>query len=337
MLPAAGSGRTFAPVFSNYMMFKKHIFLFLLLSLSLKAGAMDVYFSFAGKTIHLADSSSAAALILPPDAYTRELTPFDLSIRLNRDSAVMTDYLDTAAAQVRNWSPAEEQQLLSIFNALDVLVKDSGYSLPLPDTIHMIRSGTREEFGAEGYTRGNRILLNSNVLPLSRQLVAHELFHVISRLNPKWRDDIYGIFHFLPCNNIVYKPAMGNRVITNPDCPYLMHYIRAEVNGRKQDMALVLYSGSGYKQGNTINDYARLGLLALEGKGKKKHPVVQDGKALIYELDQVPDFFRQVGKNSAYILHIEELCAEHFAALCSGNTLPEPEYLNRMSTVLKRK
>lgn len=319
------------------MAFKKYISFLLFLILAGSVRATDIYFSFAGKTVHMADSASAAALVLPPDNYTRELSPFDLAIRLNREGSQESDYLAAAAANVQDWREGEELQLRNIFRHLDSLLQSAGYYFPLPDTLHLISSGTKEEFGAEGYTRNNMILLNTSVLPLSRQLVAHELFHVMSRYHPKWRDAMYAVFHFKPCNNISYKPAFSGKVITNPDCPYLMHYITVPIDGKKQDLSLVLYSGIDYKSGGSINDYARLGLLALEGKAQKKKPVLQkNGQPLVYELDQVPDFFNQVGKNSAYILHIEELCAEHFAALCSGQQLPQPEYLHKMAGLLKR-
>ena len=50
-------------------------------------------FAFAGSTVELLDSVEAATLNGTSDFYTRALTPFDLSIRLNKPGAVEADYL----------------------------------------------------------------------------------------------------------------------------------------------------------------------------------------------------------------------------------------------------
>lgn len=291
-------------------------------------------FRFGNCTVILPDSSTAAALNLPSDAYTKLLTPFDLSIRMNQPVATELDYLNTAASGVHSWTAAEQELIQKTFDTMSLQLTASKLKLPLPDTLYLIRSDTKEEFGAEGYTRANRIMLNTNVLPVSGHLVAHELFHVLSRLHKTWRDSVYAVFHFVRCNNIDYKPLVP-RAITNPDCPYLMNYIRVTIDGKPQDVTLLLYAQSDYTPGKTINDYAQLGLLALSGKDKKKKLLLKEGQPVIYSLEQVPDFFRQVGNNSAYILHIEELSAEHFAALVNGDTMKQPEYLEGMKLVLQ--
>jgi hypothetical protein len=36
------------------------------------------------------------------------------------------------------------------------------------------------------------------------------------------------------------------------------------------------------------------------------------------------------------VLHIEEICAEHFAALVTGKGLKEPKYVESLAEVLKK-
>jgi hypothetical protein len=50
----------------------------------------------------------------------------------------------------------------------------------------------------------------------------------------------------------------------------------------------------------------------------------------------VPDYARQIGRNTPYTIHPEEILAENFALLVRGETdVPSPEVLRRMEDVLR--
>lgn len=293
-------------------------------------------FSFSGSKVVLADSAAAAASNSQSDEYTRVLGLFDLQIRLGREGALSEkDYLALAASQTRNWTAAEAQQLEQAFASVDSFLSAHKISLKLPPEIMVVKSECGEELGAEGYTRGNRIMLHiSGRQAIDVHLVAHELFHVYSRFQEKKRDELYAVFGFKRCNRIDVAKAMNGRVITNPDCPFLEHFITVDLE-KPTDMTLLLYSKSGYKPGLGLGDYVNVGLLALDGKNRVKTPVVKGGRGVVYELDTVPDFFRQVSSNTGYVLHPEEIAAEHFAMLASGMQLQQPEFGARIIETLQ--
>ena len=74
---------------------------------------------------------------------------------------------------------------------------------------------------------------------------------------------------------------MNNQVITNPDCPFLTHYITVEKDGSPQDVTLMLYSKKGFEPGLTMGDYMNVGLLALTGSDAQKKPLLRDGRPLV--------------------------------------------------------
>lgn len=304
---------------------------FILASVSTNAQQL---FRCANSVVVLLDSAQAASLNTTPDDYTREHTSFDLAIRLGHPTSKEEEYLQKAGQSVRNWPTAERQQLRKAFGSLDSVVRSAGLNLHMPDTIKMIKTTGAEEFGAEGWTRTNRIMLNTSAQPISLHLVAHELWHVISRYNPDVRNKAYAVFHFKPCNNIVYKPALNNKVITNPDCPYLLNYITVDVAGKPQDVALILYSKTDFQPGYTMDNYASIGLLGLTGDDMHKQPLLKEGKPVIYEISDVPDFLTQIGTNTQYIIHIEEITAEHFAALITGKKVPQMKYVEGVRKAL---
>lgn len=299
--------------------------------------AKSITFSCAGKVIALLDSTEAAIISQKPDVYTNEHTAFDLSIRFDKAEGIREkDYLSASAKNVRNWPMEEQEQLKQAFASIDLYVKTTGVQLHLPDTVKMIKTTAAEEFGAEGFTRENRIMLNTDAQPISLHLIAHELWHVISRMNPDLRNNAYSVFHFKPCNKIIYKPAMSNHVITNPDCPYLMHYTTVTIEGQKRDVALMLYSKNDFQSGYNLDQYIAIGLLALTGDDEHKVPVLKDGKAVVYELTEPTDLLSQIGANTQYVLHVEEITAEHFAALIADEKLPQMEYVMGVKAALMK-
>lgn len=294
-------------------------------------------FPFAGSTVELLDSAEAAALNGISDAYTNALTPFDLAIRLNNPTgATEADYLRRAAAAVHNWPANEAADLQRAFSGVETALAAHEITLPLPHSIQLIKTDGTEEFGAEGYTRGARIMLNTTAEPSSVHLVAHELFHVVSHANPGLRDRVYLEFGFRPCAPIAVAKALDGRGITNPDCPVLEHYINLADGKVLKSYALVLYSKQGYKAGGSLGDYAAVGLLELTGTEKKKAPLMDGGKAVVHELGEVPALFKEIGTNTQYLLHPEEISAEHFAMLVAGEEAREPQFLERVEAVLRK-
>jgi hypothetical protein len=299
--------------------------------------AGTTHFYSLGSVIVIADSAYGANETMKPDEYTRALTSFDLSIRLGTPGPhTERQYREADAANISSWPTTETEQLRSAFEAINAYLAKERIKLNLPDTIILIKTNGKNEFGAEGWTRRNRIYLNTGAQPIGAHLVAHELFHVLSRHDPETRDAVYAIFDFKPCNNIDYKQAMHNRVITNPDCPFLMHYVTVPVKGKPTDVALMLYSKNDYSAGFRMDENMAVGLLALSGDAKNKKPVVQSGEAVVYEFEEAPELFNHISTNTDYVLHIEEICAEHFAALVTGKGLKEPKYVESLAEVLKK-
>ena len=319
-------------------MFKRIVpfLLMLLLSSSMYAGA-SLTFPFAGSTVELLDSAGAAAVNSRSDAYTKALQPFDLQIRLGKDKAAEKDYLARSASQVRNWPVEEQEALKKAFAEIEAFLNANNIKLALPPTIQMIKTAGKEEFEAEGYTRENRIMLCTGPQQkVTTHLVAHELFHVYSRLNEKKRDEIYAIFGFKKCNRINTAAAMQNRLITNPDCPFIEHYITVPVAGKPKDMVLQLFSQKDYHETYNLGDYMNVALLEVAGNDKNKKPVMQSGAGKVYQIDEVPGLMKQISSNTPYILHPEEISAEHFALWVIGQQVPEPEFFDRLKAALAK-
>jgi hypothetical protein len=292
-------------------------------------------FPFQDCTIELLDSAGASEATSHSDAYSKALTPFDLQIRTGKPSDVFEkDYLALAAANALTWNDDDQTKLQKSFEEIALFLKENDIHLNLPKTIQLLKTAGAEEFGADGYTRENRIMLCvKGGQEITTHVVAHELFHVFSRFNSSTRDKVYAIFGFEKCNRINTAAAMENRVITNPDCPFIEHFIPLVINGAKHDFVLQLYSIKPFETHFGLEN-ANVALLEVSGSNKDKHPLMKDGKGVLSQLQEVPELLGKISKNTPYVLHPEEISAEHFSMWIIGQNVPQPEYLDKMKAVL---
>ena len=64
---------------------------------------------------------------------------------------------------------------------------------------------------------------------------------------------------------------------------------------------------------------------------------MRDGAPLLAPMNQVGGFFEQVGRNTNYIIHAEEILASNFERLVLGEEgAPSPDVLERIRAELAR-
>ena len=74
--------------------------------------------------------------------------------------------------------------------------------------------------------------------------------------------------------------------------------------------------------------------LRLKGKDIKEIEYI-DGKPVVYNFKEVSNFFEQVGKNTKYIIHPEEILADNFAfALMNKTGLPSQRIIDEIKSKL---
>lgn len=298
---------------------KNIIFVFLLiLSLNLTAKGTTT------KTIHsVADFVSAEVgkeLIVQDDDYSRALSKYDLELRVHGAEPTLENLNTFTQNQVLEWTEREKFVLDSLTKVISDRAIEYNYKFQLPDQIAFIKTTMEENKGAGGYTRLNYIVLSANVttMPLHKikNVISHELFHVISRYNPKLRTKLYSIIGFTTCNQIEITTDLKNFTIANPDAPKFDAYIVLKDSlGKNVYAAMVLYSKAKYTSG-AMFDYMNVGFLKLKkDKDGTMSLDLENGKETILNLTNVTDFFEQIGTNTRYIIHPEEIVASNFELL----------------------
>jgi hypothetical protein len=266
------------------------------------------------------------------DEYSHHLTKFDrmAKIRTLDPSVDEGDYLQNCRQFVREWTEDEIAYLSGAIREVDQRMSDLGVCVTLPATISFVATTGWEEGGVRGYTRENTIYLNRH--RLSRSLVFHELFHIISRYNEAKRDRSYHTLRFTKCNDLDYDEDLR---ITNPDAPSLCHFIRFLHSGLETFGAIIIRSSAQYTGGGFFS-YVTKKLLVVEESAGWFSPKLNDGKLVFLDFSEVAQLYSKIGRNTAYNIHQEEICAEHFAAIMTEETeLPDQHLVSNLLSVLQ--
>ena len=295
--------------------------------------------------VHFASVSEGQKVLTAKDEFVRHLSPFDRAARVKTDKPVSEEkYLAFVGRNVAEWTAKERQSVEAAIKKLQPLLRD--WRLAFPATIQMIKTTGAEE-GNAAYTRGTAIMLPKTEFAKAQtdlaKLICHELFHVLSRQNPELREELYGIIGFTRCDDLEFPRELAPRKITNPDAPRNDHFIRLEIEGQKRSAIPVLFSKSetyDVARGGEFFESLDFQFLVVDVDASSRHvQVVRENSApKLVGPRAASGFFEQVGKNTEYVIHPEEILADNFALLILGEQkVPSPEILQKMKTVLGRK
>jgi hypothetical protein len=296
-----------------------------LLALAAPAGAQELAF---------ATPAEARQVLGTRDAFVERLSPFDRAARMKTDRTVgEAEFLAFVESAALAWDGAEQRAIAA--TSEDVLPKIRALHLPLPPKVYLVKTTGQEE-GDTVYTRQAAIMIPRSKSGDSRRLprtLAHELFHVASRANPAFAEKAYGVIGFTRCAEATYPTELAPRKLTNPDAPRNDYCIRLTFENRPVAATPILFSRADTydtKRGGEFFDYLQLGLLlrALPGEPPARERVV--------DLPQVTGFFEQVGENTQYVIHPEEILADNFALLALGApNVKSPAVLDGLRRVLE--
>jgi hypothetical protein len=295
--------------------------------------------------LHLASASEGRRILISRDDFIRRLSPFDRSAILKVDRPVSEEeFLNFVGANVSDWTQEEMDTVQTSLERVQTLLHD--LPLPFPATVQLIKTTGAEE-GNAAYTRGTAIVIPTMELTRDQKhlekLICHELFHVLSRQNPELRKRLYAIIGFTECDEIELPRDLASRKITNPDAPRNDHFIRLQCGGRECLAVPILFSNTkvyNVERGGDFFDYLNFQFLVVEKDSNRRRlkVVYENSTPKLVEPQAVSGFFEQVGRNTQYIIHPEEILADNFALLILGEqNAPSPEILQKMKEVLFRK
>ncbi|HEY2411475.1 MAG TPA: hypothetical protein VGI40_04500 [Pirellulaceae bacterium] len=316
----------------------------LLIALSLAADApADALRLTPECEVRFATAEQGRQILTTDDAFTAQLSRFDLQCRLKTDKDVtLADWKHFVAEHVRAWQPTD---ISLVSNSVERLKKRlAAFRLPLPPIIHVVRTTGDEEANA-AYTRSATIVLPAKVIDYDEtkldRLLLHELFHIISRHDGAMRAKLYAIIGFEICEPIELPPSLAPRRITNPDAPLINCTMTLTAkSGKKVIGAPVLYAATKQydaQKAATLFQSLLFRLLVVEQRGDRWQPVLVKGEPVVINPREEPEFLDKIGKNTNYIIHPDEILADNFVRLVMNDeNIPSPQIIDQMRRVLTR-
>ena len=249
-------------------------------------------------------------------------------------------FLAFAADTVKPWSAPQEARWRK---ALDALApRFAALKVPLPAEVLLVNTDGRDAANAP-YTRANAVMLpmaalkeGSTESPPDATLLAHELFHVVSRHSPELATRLYAAIGYEPVAPLQWPAAWLPARIANPDAPHDRHAMRVSIGGRgAMVMPLLMASRTDLKPGESFFSVADVRLLEVTtSPAGPTLPVMRDGQPVWHAPGSVPDFLDKLGANTGYIIHPEETMADNFALLITGARANNRGLLTRIESVL---
>jgi hypothetical protein len=292
---------------------------------------------------HFAEVNEGVRILTARDDFIVRLSAFDRSARMKTDKPVSEEeFLEFIKANVSAWTGAEKRTIKSAIDRIRPGLR--ALALSFPKVIYFVKTTGGEE-GKAFYTRDTAIVIPSEQLSSNSEAlekaIGHELFHILSRENPELREKLYAAIGFTKCPEIEFPAQLKSRKITNPDAPRNDHFIRLQAySGEILAVPILFSSAEKYdvSRGGEFFRYLQFKFLVLEKTGGSSFKTaVEDGQPRLLALEQVSGFFEQVGRNTEYVIHPEEILADNFALLVRGDHAASPEIVQKMKQVLDQK
>lgn len=290
-----------------------------------------------------ATAEQGRRILTTRDDFVQRMSSFDRSARMKTDQEVSEDkYLAFVGAQILDWTEEEKSAVQSALSEIHQAVEKLS---PLwPSEIYIVKTTGNEE-GRAAYTRLNAVVLPVNELAKGKEalraVIAHELFHILSRQNPALKEKLYATIGFRPCGEVAFPSQLLRQKITNPDAPKNDHCIRAGIGNRKSWIVPILFSKSekyDVARGGEFFDYLQFQFLEVDrdDAAPKAVATFDDAHVRLVDVNQLSGFMEQIGNNTQYIIHPEEILADNFSLLLrEKKSASSPEILEKIQAVLE--
>ncbi|MDO4483876.1 MAG: hypothetical protein Q4C54_05425 [Clostridia bacterium] len=288
-------------------------------------------------------AEEAADVLRNLDGYYENISLRCLQYFMQDKNPTPEAYIEYSAGQALDFTAEETAAIDAAVASIEQKLTAAGMKLPDNVAVSFAKTTMMEALGAAGYTHGTTVFLGGDALAWyltageeSAQelevLVAHELFHCLTRNNPEFRKDMYALIHFtVEDEEFVIPEEVRAQMISNPDVGRHDSHALFTINGEQKDCYFVFLTQDAFEQpGDTFFSGMYTGLVDIA-----------DGT--LYHQAEASDFYDVVGRNTAYCEDPEECMATNFSyavvfgmELPNGGTYPSPEIIEGIIACMQK-
>ena len=281
-----------------------------------------------------ASAEEGRQILLSNTAFFQSLTQNDIDWKTRCSGKTIEEFRTFSANQIQDFTDEEKKALDAVITLIEARFYGLGIGLPPMEEVTFIKSTMDDEGGAGGYTLGNSIYLSSFILEtladlrrgnqpyppdyneyislIAPSLIAHELFHCLSRNDAWFRQRLYSLIGFTVMDHEVeFGPTVRNMLMENPDVERYDNWAEFTINGEKRRCILIAVYECSFAEAAATNpdasffDYSKSVLVPL------------DDPDTMIPIEQASDFYQIVGQNTDYLVAAEECMADNFGYLIS--------------------
>ena len=262
------------------------------------------------------------------DTYYDNLSQKSLDYFTQKKNATKEEFIEYSKEQACDITDEQQEMLNEIIASIEQKLEDRGMKLPANASFSIASTTMNEAPGAAGYTHGTTIFLLNSLLDAAVQgeydrtnmevVVAHEIFHCLTRNNAEFRKGMYNIINFTVTDSDFDIPEyVHEQMIANPDVGHHDSYAAFTIDGEKKNCYLVFLTEDTFENpGDSFFEKMYTGLVDID-----------DGS--LYSYVDSTDFYDIMGANTNYCEDPEECMATNFSyAVVFGTEGPNGEGYN---------
>lgn len=298
--------------------------------------------------VRLLDSAQTASALLSDtiDYFFERVTAVEMSIQMKKPlqpgqtrADLLLDFEDYLRRDAAAFTPDEMAFVADVVQEMWQTAQKAALDV-FPDTLLLLKIKGKPYGPSVYYTRQNTIVIPQDVLRLRRRqdflnTMYHELFHVYSRLRPDKRARLYRRIGFesIGMHRLELPQPLAERILHNPDGADFAQKITLKEGDKITEAIPIIYANEpGYTpQKRLFFAYLEFSLFEIipQADGRWYVRTREDGFSSTLDMQKLPDFYRQIGDNTTYIIHPDEVLADNFALLMASKK--DPLTLKRLS------
>jgi hypothetical protein len=281
------------------------------------------------------------AILGARDDYVRATAPLERSAKLRTAEPVDEDrFIRHMQNAPMEWTEEQRKNLAPLIEALSRLLQ--GVKWKMPARILLVQSNESLEDDLP-HTRDNAILVPASAYQrgpgFMAYVLSHEAFHVVTRHNTELREALYAAIGFRRCKNVVIPPEIAKLRITNPDTVENRHTISVRYRGQPVEaLPYIRFPSENIDTRDGFKNALQVAWLLVDRKEAEcRARGGADGSVQPQDLEGL---YEQVGRNTNYLFHPEEILADNFVHLFvasvrgSTQNAPSPDILENIRKIL---
>lgn len=262
------------------------------------------------------DAQQGSEILGMRDDYVRATSPIERKAKLKTTEPVDEErFRQHMRGSTLEWTAEQRDNLAPIILSLKKLL--SGVRWKMPERILLVQSGPALEDGFP-HTRANAIITPARYYqqgPLTMMyLLSHETFHILSRQNPELREALYAAIGFKRCDSVVIPPEIAALRVTNPDSVESRHTILVRYQGEPVEaLPYIRFPSADIDPRLGFMKQVKVLWLLTDRKGGECR--ARSGPEASVDPEKLEGLSDQVGRDSDYLFHPEEILADHFSLI----------------------